>query len=113
MRKQAGIYTNSAVTTNAVYVPQDGLPGAAEALAVVTTHAGSKAVVPIDTSRVSMMGGSVRCMCWQLQPEDDTAKRLLARAEAERAASQHAAELMAMEEPEGAAAGQGTDKAAK
>lgn len=62
-----GCYVNMLVTNNAVYVPQFNMPNCdTQAIDVIKSHTNKK-VVPIDASKLSHMGGSVRCMCWQIE----------------------------------------------
>ena len=69
-----GIYVNSVVTRRAVYVPQFGSPHDREALDLIRDHT-RKAVVPIPAEKVCFMGGSARCLVWELAGSD--ASRLL------------------------------------
>jgi agmatine/peptidylarginine deiminase len=72
-----GSYVNILVTNNAAYVPQFGKPKCdKKALDLVKANT-DKTVVPIDTSKLSHMGGSVRCMTYQVETCNPVAKRLL------------------------------------
>ena len=68
---------NILVTNNAVYVPQFGKPKCdKKALDLVQAYT-NKTVVPIDTSKLSHMGGSVRCMTSQVEYCTSVAESLL------------------------------------
>ncbi len=73
-----GIYVNSVVTDNAVYVPQFDSPLDAEVLALIDEHT-SKAVVPVPSQDVCFMGGSARCLVWQTAAGNAAAMRQAAR----------------------------------
>lgn len=68
-----GIYTNSIVTEDHIYLPQFGTELDKKALKTVQDNT-SKEVIPIDASEVCFMGGSVRCLGWQQTGEN--AKKL-------------------------------------
>ena len=71
-----GSYANMLVTDNAVYVPQYNQPTCdTQAIEVIKSHT-SKKVVPVDMSKLSHMGGSVRCMSWQIQSSHPIAQTL-------------------------------------
>ena len=70
-----GIYTNAVVTKNVVYVPQFGIDEDKIALDTIRNIT-DKNVIPVDASRVCYMGGSVRCLSWQLNGKN--AEKLLA-----------------------------------
>ena len=64
------------VTNNAVYVPQFNQPDYdLQAIEVIKSHT-SKKVIPVDTSKLSHMGGSVRCMSWQVESSHPLAQAL-------------------------------------
>ncbi len=69
-----GIYTNSIVTDKFIYLPQFGTKQDKKALTRIQENT-SKKVVPIDASKVCYMGGSVRCLGWQVS--GDNAKKLI------------------------------------
>ena len=72
-----GNYVNILVTNNAAYVPQLGIPECdKKALDLVKTDT-NKTVLPINTSRLSHMGGNVRCMTYQAESTHPVAKHLL------------------------------------
>ncbi len=77
-----GLYVNAVVTENAIYVPQFGYPDDAAALEQIR-QAATLPVVPVAASGVCAMGGSVRCLTWQVR--GDNAKKLLRYARAQRA----------------------------
>lgn len=64
-----GVYVNALTTTNAIYVPMFGLAEDAQALAIYRQHA-TKPVIPVQVGPEVSMGGSVRCMTWQLDGTD-------------------------------------------
>lgn len=71
-----GSYINVLVTNNAVYVPQYSNPVYdSQALEIIKDNT-DKTVVPIDTSELSHMGGSVRCMSWQIESSHTLAQTL-------------------------------------
>jgi agmatine/peptidylarginine deiminase len=71
-----GSYANMLVTNNAVYVPQYNQPSYdTQAIEVTKSHT-SKKVVPVDMSKLSHMGGSVRCMSWQIESSHPIAQAL-------------------------------------
>ena len=72
-----GIHINSTVTENYIYMPIFGNTTDDQALQLVRNNT-SKTVVPIDASLVCRMGGSVRCLSWQVV--DENAKQLIAAA---------------------------------
>ncbi len=63
-----GLYVNSVQAPGRVYVPTFGLDADAEALEAVRA-ATDREVVPVDASGVCHMGGSVRCLAWQVEGE--------------------------------------------
>lgn len=72
-----GTHINSTVTKHYVYMPIFGNSTDQQALQLVRDNT-SKTVVPIDASLVCRMGGSVRCLSWQVVGEN--AKQLIAAA---------------------------------
>ena len=64
-----GIYTNSLVTENYIYMPIFGSDLDKKAIKLVQNNT-TKKVVPIDASSVCFMGGSVRCLGWQVAGEN-------------------------------------------
>ncbi|EDO33816.1 predicted protein [Nematostella vectensis] len=72
-----GSYANSLVTYNAVYVPCYGNHKKDEMALGVIQSCTSKAVIPIRVrGRVPELGGSVRCMTWQIDESHPVARRL-------------------------------------
>ncbi len=59
------IYVNSLVSNNHIYVPIFNDPHDEEMLAFIQEHT-SKQVVAVEAEGVCFMGGSVRCLSWQL-----------------------------------------------
>ena len=71
-----GSYPNMLVTNNAVYVPQYNQPTYdTQAIEVIKSHT-SKKIIPVDVSKLSHMGGSVRCMSWQIESSHPIAQAL-------------------------------------
>ena len=71
-----GCYVNILVTNNAVYVPVfSNAKNDTETIEIIKKHT-TKKVVPINTSKLSHMGGSVRCMTWQVDSTHPIAKAL-------------------------------------
>lgn len=64
-----GVYVNALTTANAIYVPQFGLAEDAEALAIYRQHA-TKSVIPVPVGPEVSMGGSVRCLTWDVDGRD-------------------------------------------
>ncbi|MCP4442596.1 MAG: agmatine deiminase family protein [Aureispira sp.] len=60
-----GIHTNATVTHNYIYMPIFGSSTDQNAIDLVQQNS-SNTVVPIDASNVCFMGGSVRCLSWQV-----------------------------------------------
>lgn len=75
-----GIYINSTVTHKYIYMPTFRHQNDQQALQLIqaNTH---KTVVPIDASMVCKMGGSLRCLSWQVVGEN--AKKLIVAARQE------------------------------
>ncbi|MEM8600352.1 MAG: agmatine deiminase family protein [Bacteroidota bacterium] len=61
----SGIYVNLLATPSTLYVPVFDLETDEAALAAVEQHAG-RAVVPVPVDEVGQMGGSVRCLSWEV-----------------------------------------------
>lgn len=73
----AGAYVNSLLTDSSLYVPQfQKAESDKKALDILKENA-NRRVVTVDTSKLSHMGGSVRCMSWQINASDPLAKALL------------------------------------
>lgn len=64
-----GIYTNSIVTENYIYMPVFGTTSDEKVRQLIQKYT-EKKVVPIDARKVCFMGGSVRCLGWQLSGEN-------------------------------------------
>lgn len=60
-----GVNLNATVTHKYIYVPTFGMAHEAEALQTIRANT-SKTVVEVDAQNVCPMGGSVRCLTWQL-----------------------------------------------
>lgn len=64
-----GIYVNATVTDHAIYLPIYGLATDAKAVERIRSRA-DREVLPVDASRIGPLGGSVRCLSWQLKGEN-------------------------------------------
>ncbi len=64
-----GIYTNAIVTEHYIYLPQFGNELDKKAIITIQDNT-TKEVVPIDAGKVCFMGGSVRCLGWQVTGEN-------------------------------------------
>lgn len=60
-----GVNLNAAVTYNYIYVPTFNMPHDQAALNIIRKNT-SKKVIPVNAESVCPMGGSVRCLTWQL-----------------------------------------------
>lgn len=69
-----GVYVNALSTENALYVPRFGLAADDSAVRTYQSFA-SKAVIPVETGREVRLGGSVRCLTWEISGHD--AQRVL------------------------------------
>jgi agmatine/peptidylarginine deiminase len=63
-----GIHVNSLVTPNFIYMPVFGTALDQEIIKTIQANS-SKQVVPINAENVCFMGGSVRCLGWQISGE--------------------------------------------
>lgn len=73
----AGAYVNILLTDSSVYVPQFGKANLdSKALEIVKKNTYRRAV-SVDTGRLSHMGGSIRCMSWQISMSNPLATELL------------------------------------
>ena len=61
-----GIYTNILVTANAIYLPVYDLPEDAEVRNLFAENS-DRTIVPIPMGKVALLGGSVRCLSWQVE----------------------------------------------
>lgn len=61
-----GLNLNAIVTDNYIYVPVFGAPNDEAVLKIIKAHTHRK-IVPVQASGVCFMGGSVRCLTWQLK----------------------------------------------
>lgn len=64
-----GIHVNAVVTRRAVYVPVFGLETDAKALAQIRDRT-PREVVPVQAGNIGRLGGSIRCLSWQVQGEN-------------------------------------------
>ena len=66
-----GIYVNCVQTENAVYVPIFNDPQDEDALALFREILScGKKIIPVDASNVCHLGGSLRCLSWEVEGED-------------------------------------------
>ena len=70
----AGIYVNSIVTDNYIYMPTFGKQEDMKMLKLIQSHT-SKKVIPVYSAEVADLGGSVRCLSFQLK--GDFAEKLI------------------------------------
>ncbi|EDO45544.1 predicted protein [Nematostella vectensis] len=74
-----GAYANSLVTNNAVYLPFFNNQTSNEKALAVFRNSTTKTVVPVTkTQYIPVLGGSLRCMTWQIDQHTEVGKRLLA-----------------------------------
>eukprot|EP00112_Aurelia_sp_Birch-Aquarium-sp1_P024880 Seg8036.2 transcript_id=Seg8036.2/GoldUCD/mRNA.D3Y31 product="putative agmatine deiminase" protein_id=Seg8036.2/GoldUCD/D3Y31 len=72
-----GAYVNILLTDSSVYVPHFGKAEVdSQALEIVSKNT-QRRVVTVDTGKLSHMGGSVRCMSWQICQSHPLAMALL------------------------------------
>jgi agmatine/peptidylarginine deiminase len=64
-----GVNLNSVLTLKNIYVPVFGMPHDAKALEIIRQNTDKK-VFEVDAKGVCPMGGSVRCLTWQLTGEN-------------------------------------------
>lgn len=64
-----GVNLNLVMTNNALYVPTFGIENDKEVLKIIRANT-SKAVVEVPATSVCPMGGSVRCLTWQVMGEN-------------------------------------------
>lgn len=69
-----GVNLNLVLTFKNVYVPVFGMPHDQKAVGIIKENTGKK-VIEIDAKGVCPMGGSVRCLTWQLT--GDNAEKLI------------------------------------
>ena len=72
-----GAYVNSLLTDSTLYVPQFNKAENDKIAVDTLTMNTSRRVVTVDTSRLSHMGGSVRCMSWQIKSSEPLAKAMI------------------------------------
>lgn len=60
-----GVNLNATVTQNNIYVPTFNMPHDQKALTIIKQNT-SKKVIPVNAESVCPMGGSVRCLTWQV-----------------------------------------------
>lgn len=70
----AGVYVNALATENALYIPQFGLEADQAALDAYRSRS-AKQVIPVRTGDEVRLGGSIRCLTWELGGMD--AERLM------------------------------------
>ena len=64
-----GLYTNALVTTKNIYLPQFGIKEDKIAIKQIS-NISTKKIVPVRSENICSMGGSVRCMAWQLRGQN-------------------------------------------
>ena len=64
-----GVNLNAAVTYSNIYVPTFNMPHDQAALNIIRKNT-SKKVIPVNAEGVCPMGGSVRCLTWQVTGEN-------------------------------------------
>ena len=64
-----GVNLNSTVTYNNIYVPTFNMPHDQKALRIIKQNT-TKKVIPVNAESVCPMGGSVRCLTWQVTGEN-------------------------------------------
>jgi agmatine/peptidylarginine deiminase len=64
-----GVNLNATFTYRNIYVPTFGLANDAQVLDIIRKNT-SKKVIPIPAAKVCPMGGSVRCLTWQVTGEN-------------------------------------------
>ncbi len=69
-----GVNLNATVTQNNIYVPTFNMPHDQKALTIIKQNT-SKKVIPVNAESVCPMGGSVRCLTWQVT--GDNAAKLI------------------------------------
>ena len=75
-----GVNLNATLTFNTLYVPVFGLPHDDEVLEIIKQNT-TKKVIPINAEGVCGLGGSVRCLSWQLAGKNAEKLILAAREE--------------------------------
>lgn len=75
-----GINLNATATYNNVYVPTFGMSHEAEALNIMRQNT-SKKIIEVNAEGICAMGGSVRCLTWQLAGENAQKLILAARSQ--------------------------------
>ena len=75
-----GVNLNATLTFNTLYVPVFGLPHDDEVLEIIKQNT-TKKVIPINAEGVCGLGGSVRCLSWQLTGKNAEKLILAAREE--------------------------------
>ena len=74
-----GSYANSLVTNNAVYLPYFANQTANENAFATFKNSTKKEIIPVyNAGKVPVLGGSLRCMTWQISQEHPVAKALFA-----------------------------------
>ncbi len=64
-----GVYVNALTTDNAIYIPQFGLAEDTTAVELYNQYA-TKTVIPIQTGLEVILGGTIRCLSWQVNGPD-------------------------------------------
>ena len=69
-----GVYVNSIITESSIYLPIFGWASDDRVIKLLQSHT-NKEIIPINASTVCFMGGSLRCLSWQIK--GDNAEKLL------------------------------------
>lgn len=64
-----GIYVNAVVTEHCIYLPVYGMATDAKAVEQVRAHT-DREVVLVEAGKIARLGGSVRCLSWQVKGEN-------------------------------------------
>jgi agmatine/peptidylarginine deiminase len=75
-----GVHLNAVLTKENLYVPMFGIVNDEKVLGIIRKNT-TKKVIPILAEKVCPMGGSVRCLTWQLSGENAEKLVLAARSQ--------------------------------
>lgn len=64
-------FVNCVVTDGYIYMPTFNEPHDAEMIELFKSHT-NKTVVPVSAENVAMMGGTMRCLTWQVKSANKT-----------------------------------------
>lgn len=65
-----GVYVNSVVTGSTIFVPQFNRANDSEVVRLYEKYSCGKVIVPVDATAVCKMGGSLRCLSWQVEGQN-------------------------------------------